>query len=66
MPPMTELLESAKRLKNAVQFKNAFICPDKTSEERERRREAVALKRKKSMKEPGKRFFITKGKEVSE
>ena len=61
-----EILWSAKRLKNVEHFKNVFISPDRTSEERKNRREVVALLKKKLQDEPGKRYFIRNGTVVSE
>ena len=52
------ILRSAKRLKSVERFKNVFISPDRTTEERKSRREAVALLRVKTQENPGKHFFI--------
>ena len=63
---VTEILRSARLLKNVERFKNVFISPDRTSEERKCRREAVTLLRKKLSEEPGKKHFIRNNKVVSE
>ena len=60
------ILRSAKRLKSVERFKNVFISPDRTTEERKSRREAVALLRKKTLDNPDKRFFIRNNKVLSD
>ena len=60
------ILRSAKRLKSVERFKNVFISPDRTTEERKSRREAVALLRVKTQENPGKHFFIRNNKVLSD
>ena len=60
------ILRSAKRLKSVERFKNVFISPDRTTEERKSRREAVTLLRVKMEENPDKRFYIRNNKVLSD
>ena len=42
-----QILRSARRLRGSEQHKAAFICPDRTVEERKQRQETVSLLREK-------------------
>ena len=53
-----QILRVARNLKESDSFKDVFIFPDRTLEERKKRQEAVTTLKKKLKDEPNKRHFI--------
>ena len=53
-----QILRMARNLRESDSFKDVFICPDRTLEERKKRQEAVTTLKKKLKDEPNKRHFI--------
>ena len=58
------ILSSKSSLKNSQDYKDIYISPDRSPEEREERRKLVAELRARKEKEPGKTFGIRGGKVV--
>ena len=52
-----------KKMRESEQFKQVFICPDRTAKQRELHRELVKQLKSKISEEPNKRFF-TKGEKI--
>ena len=61
----TSVLAGAKELRQVVELKNVFISPDRSPEERAKRRDLVAKLKEKIHSEPGMYHFIQNGKLVS-
>ena len=61
-----QILREAKKFKDSEQYRNVFIAPDRTVEERRLRRELVeSLQRKKRQDEPNRQHFIKANEIVS-
>ena len=60
---VVEILREPKKLKDSEQYRNVFIAPDRTVEDRRLRRELVEILKKKRQYEPNRRHFI-KGNEI--
>ena len=61
----TSVLVGAKGLKQVDNLKNVFISPDRSPEERAKRRELISQLKEKIKKEPGLYHFIQNGKLLS-
>ena len=55
------LLASTKNLRNVTRFRNVFVCPDCSPEQRHIQRELVKELKERAEAEPDKRFFIRAG-----
>ena len=53
-----QILRAAKKLKGSDDFSSVFICPDRTTEDRKLRKQAVIDLKKRLIDEPNKRHFI--------
>ena len=60
-----QVLKAARMLKSSEQYSKVFIRPDRSIEERELRRKAVAALKEKRLNDPSKRHFIRNGKVIS-
>ena len=58
-------ISSAKSLKQSKKYKDVFIAPDRSPEERVQRRKLVQKLREKRQQEPGRRHYISQGKVCS-
>ena len=56
-----QILRSAKLLKEIEDFKNIYLCPDRTIEERTNRRKLVAQIKQYRLADLNKRYCIRKG-----
>ena len=52
-----QILRAAKKLKDS-DFSSVFVCPDRTTEDRKLRKQAVTDLKKRLTDEPNKRHFI--------
>ena len=57
-----QILSKTRNLKDVNEFKAVFVCPDRSSEEREKQRELVKQLKELAANEPGKRYYIKSGK----
>ena len=55
------LLAKAKKLKATAAYRNVYISPDRSPEEREKHRELVAKMKQKASEDPEKHYFLLKG-----
>ena len=55
------LLAKAKKLKAIAAYRNVYISPDRSPEEREKHRELVAKMKQKASEDPEKHYFLLKG-----
>ena len=62
---VVEILREPKKLKDSQQYRNVFIAPDRTVEERRSRLELVESLKRKRQDEPNMRHFIKVNKIVS-
>ena len=58
---MYQILRSAKLLKEIEDFKNIYLCPDRTIEERTNRRKLVEQLKQQRLADPNKKYCIRKG-----
>ena len=58
---VTQILTKCRNLRNIDRFKDVFISPDRTKEERDERRDLVKQLKLKRTAEPDKHFSIKKG-----
>ena len=58
----SQVLTKARTLKQSEKYNRVFICPDRSPAQRTEHRQLVEELKKKSREEPGKRFFIRRGK----
>ena len=56
-----QLLTNAKTLRSVSKFRNVFVCPDRSPEQRQIHRELVKDMKGRAVAEPNKRFFIRAG-----
>ena len=56
-----QILRSAKKLKETESYKNIYLCPDRTIEERNNRRKLVEQLKQQRLNEPNKQYYIRKG-----
>ena len=59
-----QLLKKAAALRKVEHFKNVYICPDRTLEQRLEQRKLVEERKNRSLAEPSKSFIIKGGKIV--
>jgi hypothetical protein len=55
------LLAKAEKLIATAAYRNVYISPDRSSEEREKHRELVAEMKRKASKDPEKHYFLLRG-----
>lgn len=60
-----EILASAKKMKGDMKFGSIFLAPDRTFEERATHKQLVGEMKQKRGEEPGKYFYIKRGKVCS-
>ena len=60
-----QLLRAARILRHSESFKDVFVCPDRTIDERKARKEVVSELKKKLVDDPTKRHYIRGGKVVT-
>ena len=58
----SQVLTKARALKQSEKYSKVFICPDRSPAQRSEHRQLVEELKKKSREEPGKRFFIRRGR----
>ena len=61
-----QILQAARGLKTSEAFKNVFVCPDRTIDERKARKGAVTELKQKQLAEPTKKHYIRGGKVITE
>ena len=59
-----QVLKADRMLKSTEQYSKVFVRPDRSIEERELRRKAVAALKEKRPNDPSKRHFIRNGKVI--
>ena len=62
---MTQILTKASNLRNFDQYKQVFISPDRTPEQRAARRELIEQLKLKRTNEPNSRHYIKGGQILS-
>ena len=55
------LLAKAKKLKAAAAYRNVYISPDRSPEERDKHRKLVAEMKRKASEDPEKHYFLVSG-----
>ena len=56
------LLKKSSRLRRSEKFRNVFLCPDRTQEQRTEQRRLVSELKKRILEQPEKKHFIKDGK----
>ena len=57
-----KILQKARSLRNMDKFKDVFLSPDRTAEQRAQQKLLVQELKEKTLAMPGKKYFITEGK----
>ena len=60
-----QILRAARSLRHSESFKNVFVCPDRTVDERKARKEAVTALQKRIADDPDNKHYIRGGKVVT-
>ena len=60
-----QLLRAARSLRHSESYKDVFVCPDRTVDERKARKEAVIELKKKLLDDPTNKHYIRGGKVVT-
>ena len=60
-----QLLQAARSLRQSESFKDVFVCPDRTVDERKARKEAVIELKRKLLDDPTNKHYIRGGKVVT-
>ena len=62
---VSQILRAARSLSHSDSFKNVFVCPDRTVDERKARKEAVTVLQKRIADDPNNKHYIRGGKVVT-